>query len=242
MNQLKTMNDFVYNSSTTEYYIRLAIDNDLDSVLEFVRKYFLPEETMFKSLCSNGGITEEELVQINKDHDELVEKGFKTAPCLLAIHRSTNKIVGVNHMILSENPKLVENASDLLETCDPQTDLMKKYYHYLMDIGNAIDLFNKFPNVEEVLEFYAVAVDKDHRRKGISKDLILAGISLGQRIPKVSLVFGIFTSIFSTKSAYNCNMDHLMDFDLLTFKSDSGTPIFSNTQPHNNAYVMYKST
>lgn len=227
---------WTYTTSVPGYSIELARKDQLPEIIHFLHEFFDKEETMFKSLCANNVITDEEAKLIAEDHEKLQRAIFEYAPCLIAVHESTKKIVGVNLMILSKNPRL-SNGSDgvtaVFNQNNPRSELVKEYFEYLSILGEQIDLYEKFPKAEAALEFYAIAVDRNHRRMGLSVDLTKAGVSLAKTYPNVGFVFGIYTSVYSKKSAEKAGMKSICDTDLLTYTNAKGESIFQDTPPHN---------
>ncbi|KAK0080242.1 hypothetical protein PV325_000239 [Microctonus aethiopoides] len=227
--------------STSPYTIKVAMSSDLPGVLEVMRHNFHFEETIFNALCSNAHITQEEKNNIEKVLDESVEIAFKSAPCLVAIHNDTNKIIGVNLMTITKNPKLNDKSREhknFFDSNNTKSKLVNQYFKYLSEFNEKANLFVKYPKSKAILEFYAIAVDKNHRKMGISKNLINAGIILAKNIGNISLVFGVFTSLYSMKSAQKIGMNILLKIDLLDYKNNEDELIFENTKPHNIVYIM----
>ncbi|KAK2585363.1 hypothetical protein KPH14_010040 [Odynerus spinipes] len=211
-----------YISSIPGYSIVLAQEDQLPEILSFLHKFFDKEETMFKSLYANTMVTDEEVKLIAKDHEKLQRGIFEHSPCLVVVHESTKKIVGVNLMILSKNPRLSDESdgvSAIFSKNAPCSKLVQEYFEYLSILSEQVDLYDKFPRAKAALEFYAIAVDKNHRRMGLSVDLTRAGASLAKTYPDVGFVFGVYTSLYSKRSAEKVGMKSISDTDLLTYKN-----------------------
>lgn len=236
----------IYKTSASGYYIKLAREDQANDIVHFLKEHFNDEETMFKSLVNSSGIVinEEEAKLITEDQENFQKAILKSSPCLLAYDEKTMRIVGINLMILSHSSRLSGDTNEgggisaIFNDNLPKSKLIKDYYHYMSTITNKIDLYDRFPNANEALEFYAVAVDKGHRRIGLSLDLMSTGLSLAKTYKNVGFVFALCTSMYSKKSAEKIGMRSLVDVDLLTYFNEKGEPIFQDTPPHNIVSLM----
>ncbi|XP_076625306.1 uncharacterized protein LOC143343866 [Colletes latitarsis] len=224
------------------YTIEWAKESHLPEVISFLHENFDKEETMVKSLRDNNLLTREEIESMWIDHERLIRAIFSFSPCLIALEKTTEKIIGVNLMIVSRNSTFdnnVDGVSAAFAANPPVTKLMKQYFDYLSEISETADLYGKFPNSKAAVEFYAVAVDKNYRRKGLSKALMTKGISFAKHnLKDVGFVFGVYTSVYSKKSAEKLGLKSVMDVDLLIYKDPEGQAIFQDTPPHNIVSVM----
>ena len=219
-----------------------ATSSDLPEILSFLYENFDKEETMLTSLRDNNTLTAEDEESMRIDHERLIRAIFAFSPCLIAVEKSLKKIIGVNLMIVSRNSKFDDKAdgvSAAFTNNPPTTRLMKQYFNYLSVISEKADLFDKFPNARAAVEFYAVAIDKNYRRRGLSKALMAAGISFAKdTVQDAGFIFGVYTSLYSKKAAETLGLRSVMDVDLLTYKDADGQPIFQDTPPHNIVSVM----
>lgn len=219
-----------------------ANDSHLPEILSFLHENFDKEEIMLKSLKDNNSITIEEEESMKIDHERLIRAIFNFSPCIIAIEKSLKKIIGVNLMIVSKNSKFhdgIDGVSAAFTNNPPANRLMKQYFNYLSEISEKANLYGKFPDSKVAVEFYAIAVDKNYRRKGLSKSLMAAGIFFAKNsIPNVGFIFGVYTSLYSKKAAEKLGLKSVMDVDLLNYRDDNGQPIFQDTSPHNIVSVM----
>ena len=219
-----------------------ATSSHLPEILLFLYENFDKEETMLTSLRDNNTLTAEDEESMRIDHERLIRAIFAFSPCLIAVEKSLKKIIGVNLMIVSRNSKFDDKAdgvSAAFTNNPPTTRLMKQYFNYLSVISEKADLFDKFPNARAAVEFYAVAIDKNYRRRGLSKALMAAGISFAKdTVQDAGFIFGVYTSLYSKKAAETLGLRSVMDVDLLTYKDADGQPIFQDTPPHNIVSVM----
>lgn len=226
----------------TSYNIEWATDSHLLEILSFLHENFDKEETMLKSLRDNNCLTAEDEELMRIDHERLIRAIFAFSPCLIAVDKSSKKIIGVNLMIVSRNSKFDDKAdgvSAAFTNNPPTTRLMKEYFNYLSEISDKAELYDKFPNAKAAVEFYAVAVDKNYRKQGLSKALMAEGISFAKHsVQDAGFIFGVYTSLYSKKSAEALGLKSIMDIDLLTYRDAEGRPIFQDTPPHNVVSAM----
>ncbi|XP_054009918.1 uncharacterized protein LOC128893126 [Hylaeus anthracinus] len=228
-------------SNNGSHIIEWANPSHLSEILSFLYDNFDREETMLKSLRNNNELTSEEKESMRIDHERLIRAISVFSPCLVALDKLSKKIIGVNLMIVSNNSKFdsTDGVSAAFTNNPPTTRLMKQYFDYLSEISEKADLYGKFPDSKAAVEFYAVAVDKNYRRKGLSRALMAAGISFAKdTLQDVGFVFGVYTSLYSKRSAEKLGMRSVMDVDLLTYKNAEGRAIFQDTPPHNVISVM----
>ncbi|XP_015116994.1 uncharacterized protein LOC107041111 [Diachasma alloeum] len=226
----------------SDYSIRLASPEDLPQVLDLMRENFYFEENMCKSLCEKFKITDAERRIITEISDGSVRAISQASTCFLAVHNVSRRIVGANLTLLSENPLFGEGKdalADIFPSDGPKSPLIDEYHKYLMDINDRADLFNRYPDARTTMEFYAIAVDKAHGRKGIARELIASGISWAgaQGIP---LIFGVFTSPFSKRSAERAGMRSILGVDLLEYEDLEGTRTFEGIGQNNIVDVMVR--
>lgn len=229
-----------YTTSVPGYSIELARKDQFPEILNFLYEFFDKEETMFKSLCANTVITAEEIKLMAEDHERFQRAAFENSPCLIIVQQSLKKIVGVNLMIASKNPRLSDGSDNFIDFTKypPRSKLVKEYYDYMSILNEQTDLYDRFPWAKGALEFYAVAIDANHRRMGLSIDIMKAGISLAKTYADIGVVFGVYTSLYSKRSAEKIGMKSILDIDLLTYKNEKGERIFQDTPPHNIVSVM----
>ncbi|XP_017877301.1 uncharacterized protein LOC108623355 [Ceratina calcarata] len=218
-----------------------ASDAHLSEIVAFLHENFDKEETMLKSLRDNNALTPEQEESMRIDHERLIRAIFAFSPCVIAIEKSSNKIIGVNLMIVSKNPKFhgdADGVSAAFTNNPPTNELMKRYFDYLSEISERVDLYRKFPESRAAVEFYAVAVDKGYRGMGLATKLMDAGISFAKTVQDAGFIFGVYTSLYSKRAAAKLGLKTIMDVDLLNYRDDEGSPIFQDTPPHNIVSVM----
>ncbi|XP_063988979.1 uncharacterized protein LOC135168571 isoform X4 [Diachasmimorpha longicaudata] len=226
----------------SDYSIRLAFPEDLPQVLNLMRVNFYFEENMCKSLCKKFQITDAERKIITEISDYSIRAIMQTSTCFLAEHSVSKRIIGANLTLLSTNPRFGEGTDALaaiFPSDRPECSLIAAYHDYLMDINDRADLFNRYPEAREVMEFYAVAVDRGHGRKGIARELIVSGISWAEK-RGIPLVFGVFTSPFSKRSAQRAGMKSIFEIDLMEYEDAEGRKAFEEIAPNNIVDVMVR--
>ncbi|KZC08851.1 PREDICTED: uncharacterized protein LOC107187062 [Dufourea novaeangliae] len=224
------------------YMIEWAKPSDLSEILSFLRENFDKEETVLNSIKNNNSLTEDDLNEMWNDHERLIKTIFEFSPCLLALDKSTKKIIGANLMIVSRNLKSNDRPGGVDEVFNdnpPVTKLMKQYFDCFSEIEEKAELHLNFPNANAAVEFYAVAVDRNYRKMGIATGLMKEGVTFARNTFQDSgFVFGICTSIFSKKAIQKVGLESVFEVDLLEYKDDSGRPIYQDTAPHNTVSLM----
>lgn len=224
------------------YTLEWATKSHMPEILSFMYENFDKEEIMLKCLRDNNSVATDLENSMRLDHERLIRAIISFSPCVLAVEKSLKKIIGVNLMIISKNPKFNSNGGGVAAAFDnnpPSTEIMKRYFNYLAEISESADVYGKFPNAKKAVEFYAVATDKSYRRMGISNALMAAGISFARdTVQDVDLIFGVYTSLYSKKAAERLGLKSIMDVDLLTYKDSNGRLVFKDAPPHNIVSVM----
>lgn len=225
-----------YRTSNSRYRIELARKDQISEIKKLVQDNFHREETLAKSFKSRYDINEEELTLIEEDDDRIVAAVYENSVCLVAICNNTNKIVGTIMTLL--NTRSSENQGDAgtmgqISSVQFKSEVSVEYYASLMEIDKNISILNKYPDAEAAMEIYLIAVSKEHRKRGLAKDLSLAAIEVATSMPYRTIVYGIYTSQYSKKIAKNIGMQHVMDLDLNTDFTDSyGQSIFPGASPN----------
>ncbi|XP_078042749.1 uncharacterized protein LOC144473064 [Augochlora pura] len=226
-------------SSKSLYVIEWAKESNLQEVLSFLHENFDKEEVVLKSMRNYDPFENEEAMWI--DHEKIIKAIFTSSPCMIVKHESTGRIIAVNQMIVSKNPRFDttgDGVTAVFVNNPPKTKLMERYFNYLSGIAEKANLYEKFPDAKAAVEFYAVVVDKEHRGKGLAKMLIKEGISFATNLDDVGFIFGIFTSSFSSKAAEQLGFWSVMQVDLLKETDEKGRLIFQDTPPHNIVSVL----
>lgn len=221
-----------------DYMIRPATQLDIPDVNRFLEGNFHPEETLLNSLISKLKLTPGQLSKIEVDQRKIITSMVQNHPCQVVVHKGSSKTVAVNVMISSENP----NCKDIVDVSPavrpPELEILVDYFDHMNSMIDQAKLFIKFPNAKRALELYAIAVDQEHRRKGLSTELIKKGTELA-RNNKFDLIFGLFTSPYSKKAARAAGLRDVLDINLLEFKGKNGDfPFSSCSGEHSTATVM----
>lgn len=233
-------------NTAKNYEVRAARAEDIPFINSLLEQNFHPEETILRCLLTKYQplITPEVINQITEDQRTIIAAMISNYPCLVVVYRPSNKIVGVNVTIISDNPSLVpmhKRAVDVYEACPPKCQLLQDYFRYMNEMIEQADLFSKYPEAKRLMEFYAVAVDREHRSRGLSTLLLKEGVNLAWK-SGIDLAFGLFTSIFSKRAATSAGMESVMELDLLEYRDADGSLLFADSAGHNIASVMVMET
>ncbi|XP_014226917.1 dopamine N-acetyltransferase [Trichogramma pretiosum] len=229
-----------------EYSIRKVKRDDFSAINTLLERYFHPEETILKCLLSLESIEASRWQQINTDQRNIIQAMLQNHPCDVVVHNESKKIVAVNIMIVSENPSSPpsqEPIVDVYQTHAPKDRLMVDYFRYMNDMIEQAEIFTKFSEAKRALEFYAVAVDANHRRKGLSTALMSQGLEYAKK-NEIDVVFGLFTSPYSKRAAEKIGLKNIFQLDLLEYSpvGEENRGLFKNSVPHNYASIMAIST
>ncbi|XP_046614580.1 uncharacterized protein LOC124302433 [Neodiprion virginianus] len=244
MEYLKT-----YPTTASGYRIELAKQSRLPDVLKFMSENYHEDEKigrMLKAGCQTNPDEEEEEEEAERaqeDDDNLVTAVYERSPCLIAVQNGTEEIVGVILTILSrregEDERNGAGTAELFKSYTFKSKFVKDYYSYLAKMDEETGMHQRYPDAEAVMEFFAIAVHQDHRRKGLAKDLSETALTIAKCIPGLRVVFGYYSSIYSRKVAEKIGMVNLFDFDLSdAFKNDEGEPVFRDVDGDSVVSVM----
>lgn len=218
-------------STINDYKIREADKHhDISAINILLESYFHPEETLLKCMLDKRQLNNAQLQEIDIDQRRIIEAMIVNFPCLVAVHKVSNRIVGVNITISNEDHQLYETHA-------PKSTLLVDYFRRMNAMIDEAELSIVYPNSKRALEFYAVAVDKEHRRQGLATMLMKEGLQVAKR-NGMDLVFGLFTSPYSKRSAEKIGMKSVVEIDLLKYRDEDGSQVFLESVPHNVASVM----
>uniref|UniRef100_A0A6V7LSE1 N-acetyltransferase domain-containing protein n=1 Tax=Bracon brevicornis TaxID=1563983 RepID=A0A6V7LSE1_9HYME len=222
------------------YSIRIAESTDLGAVLEIMRDNFHFEETIANILYLEKGLSESELDEVSHCLDKSIEAAFNSSKCIVAVENNSNKIVGATVTLLSENPKF-GNGTNGLTAITPTSEsipmFITEYWEYLENLDKLANLFGRYPDAKKIMEVYAVAVDHTHRKRGLARQMLVRSIELA-RESDIPIVYGVFTSPFSTKSADRAGMRNVMEMNLLDSLDINGKLTSVKSIPHDTVSIM----
>lgn len=231
-------------SIAESYQLRDATKEDIPLINTFLENNFHPEETILNALLKNENskINQADSKQMIEDQRNIISAMISKFPCQVVLLRESGKIVGTNVMTISENKNFNDHFNvdydDVYVTHKPKCKLLVDYFNYMNAMIDEAQLFDKvYPRARRALEFYAVAVDKDHRGKGLSTYMLQEGIICAKK-NGIDLAYGLFTSSFSKRAVEKVGMKNVFELDLLKYRDSCDRIVFRDSVPHNVATVM----
>lgn len=226
--------------TSSPYTTEWANESNVPEILSFLRENFDKEENILKCMKKYNETGEDE-ESMWKDHEQIINVLNADTPCLIVQDASTKKIIGAGLMIVNRNLKIDGAAKEesVFDANPPKTDLMKKYFRYMSDIIDKACLLERFPEAKVSVELYAVAVDKNFRRKGLGMTIVAEVISfVKDTVQDVGFIYGLCTSVYSRKVFEKLGFECALEVDLLEHKDELGRFIFQDMPPHNNVCVL----
>ena len=205
-----------------DYIIRIAESNETSAILSFLHEHHRQEDIItfgfFKQ--NEHRITAEEERYMDDEYRDFVANN----PCLVAVHRDRQEIVGV--VILHDyslqhlsKSKIIQNLNDSMLQIDKSVGLDQ--------------LCKKMRTVK----FRSLAVHADHRGRGLAKALMKEGIELCRKY-NYELVFSFFTLPAAKKAAAAVGFKVVGTSDLTTICNEKGSCLFADMSPYNVTTVM----
>ncbi|CAB0030898.1 unnamed protein product [Trichogramma brassicae] len=235
---------------TEEYEMREAQTDDIPSILTFVKNNFDWRETMLRfarpSLVDPTQMNEARFHQMDLDLTNFVEVMVRCHSCQLFIHKASSEIVLFNARIVHQGPTLQEFleddsctstklTTDLPELRDP---LFKAYFQFTRDTIKNAKIFQSFPRLDRAIEFVAVVVHLQHRRKGLAFYSIRESIRYSQK-NNCGVMFGLFTTKYAKRSAENAGLVEIHQVEnILDYKDETGEKVFENLPPDSDIAIM----
>ncbi|XP_027854560.2 arylalkylamine N-acetyltransferase 1-like isoform X2 [Aphis gossypii] len=227
-NKLKKMNKSNLNKQRLNYNIvPMSSDNDNDRqiVIEFFKKNFFQQEPLI--MC----------VQLYKDV-ESVEKlqnhFFKTLDNGLTFKAvsSNGDLIGVitNEIIVRDNEKR-SNCSSNSKVQEQGSVKFNKFMKLFQKVEQESDMFERYPNVNRVMDIKGVAVDETFRGQGVCKALFYKSKELALE-NKCSMVRVDCSSYFSASAAEKLGFQCIYSLNYEEYTNEKGEVIFNSLPPH----------
>ncbi|XP_012260021.2 uncharacterized protein LOC105688366 [Athalia rosae] len=234
----------IYPCKSPDHAIIVSDKTRNDEIVEMLLENFICDETMLKSLKeSEGKLSPSEEADYQADSRLMMMSVVDVATVILAIHKETNRISGAIFLMIREiaddgNEKGIYNpySQGLL-----RSKITKDFYNYADKIVSSMNVnLNKiYPNCGKLYaEVEIVAVNRLDRNNGLALDLYKAAVELLKTMQDVSIISGVYTSVYSKKVAEKIGKKVIARFDIKTLKDENGRPVFQDTEPHNIMTMM----
>lgn len=224
----------------SEYIVREASNEEIPTINSLLERSFHHEDPFMYCLLAKhkNTLTQEDIRKLYEEIRKCITSLILKFSCVVVVHKETGKIVGVNVLSVSENPNLLPSEHREINVyktkSPPKSQLVREYFYYVNDIIDRSDLYSKFSEARRFVELYAVAVDEEHRKRGLSTLLIKEAMNLVFKRNTADVIFGLFTSPFSKRAAEKVGLKDVMDLDLLEYRDTDGSSIFEKSKGCNN--------
>lgn len=210
------------SESHNEIIYRIATLNDRESILDFLRIHYYPEEPI-----TNGNEPKKQDSADEEFSMSLIEDGAS----IIAVDLSKkSKIVGA----LMAGPIKPDEAEELLnesQRCAHNNN--RKWAEILLLLSHLAknsNVFERF-NVEKSLHIHVMSVDHAYRGKCIGTNLMRkcfeVGIKLGYPVASADC-----TNVFSIKIAEKLGMQCIYEMAFSDYKDCNGKQLFNPPSPH----------
>lgn len=193
-------------------------DDLRDEVMRVVECGFLDKE----NVCIACDISKPESVDARNDLIRLCDEVAKDGVSIVAVHKSTNKIVGLSFnkiQVLEEDSSFFGRFKDNDCTSVNSRALMQ----IMIDIDSRFDFFKHF-KTNCLFEVMFLGTHPDFVKKGIAKQLVIHSLEIARQLKngvrpmpigmesfKPTIASAIWTSIYSQKIALACNFKMYLD-------------------------------
>lgn len=215
--------------SKTLFKIVPIIKNDEITVIEFLQKFFTRDEPLNAAI----NLIKEEDVAIRKYIIGLFDNGlaFKAVS-------PNGDLIGVvlnNLTYRVAREKNNENEEDAKD--NTKFNIITAF---LDKVEQEADVFQKFPNVDRVMDIKIISVDESFRGQGVCKALIdkTMEIALENKCP---MVYVECSSYFSAKAAERLGFECIYTLYFRDYLDENGEVIFKTPPPHDSSkvYVLH---
>ncbi|XP_060868424.1 arylalkylamine N-acetyltransferase 1-like [Metopolophium dirhodum] len=197
-----------------QFNIVPIIDNDSQSVLSFIEKYFIRDEPLKAS------------VALIKEKESIVK--FKDFCCNI-FNNGDNilYVMGVTlNTIMSKDDLIVqygdENFISNLKFDDIEVFLYK--------IRRDIDLYEKYPNVDRIMELKIISVNEKYRGQGVCKALINKLKELALKL-EYKMMYAECSSCFTAKAMERAGFQCIYSLSYSDYVNKQGKQVFNMAQP-----------
>lgn len=198
----------------------------LEDIIKLYHDSFYIDEPINQAIISEIGFE-----KFATDHDKVTKAETEAFPALGTIEKTTNELTSAltlgiqsrSHSLAHKKPYVLQNAK------------MKKLFQFLEDLTENVDLFNRY-NVDILMYYLCVGVDKKHREKGLCSKLFQCALEI-TKVLGISVIAGVYTSPYSIRAAEKLGKEIVYQIDLQTYK-ENGQVVFNVQKPNNVICVM----
>lgn len=199
--------------------IRVATEADCDAIIDFMSKYFYPEEPLTLAHPTPG-------LQSKEDEEYTVSSQLKHGTCLVAYEEGSGKLVGAT----IAGPIERGSVEEMLASAELAAEKWKDISLLLAYIDKKSDLFNRF-NIDKSLHGYATAIHPDYRGQGISEKVFAFLLEIAKKM-NFPMISNDCTSIYSIKIAERCGLTHVSTVTYDEYNASIGRELFKPIAPN----------
>ncbi|XP_050053423.1 arylalkylamine N-acetyltransferase 1-like isoform X2 [Aphis gossypii] len=224
LRKMSEVNKFIHNIVPTTA-------EDKQVVIEFLRKFFFRDEPLILGI--NMLDDNDSLAKLEKYCFNFVDNGlaFKAVS-------PNGDLIGVvlnNLTYRVDREKNNENEEDTKD--NTKFNIITEF---LDKVEREADVFQKFPNVDRVMDIKIISVDESFRGQGVCKALIdkTIEIALENECP---MVYVECSSYFSAKAAERLGFECIYTLYFRDYLDKNGEVVFKTPPPHDSSkvYVLH---
>lgn len=207
------------------YSVRLARSSDFSAIMSILERDYILDEPISRSFILNRGAqpSPEILLDLKKD----LEKLISTHPCLVVVSGDT--LVGTLALI---NIASLGDPNESKEQKGALYELQTVLAAIVKDSG----LFERYPEVQKVVKLRMMAIDRDHRGRGLATLLLQEAVRWAKE-NGIELLWSLFNSPASKGAAEKVGFQIVGRYDLLDYRDSEGRSMFAPV-PEHMSYIM----
>lgn len=227
---------------SVDYFIRVASKEDTADIVSLIEGHFYPEETILQSYLgmNRDRITPEDRKFMRECSNKVLEFLLNENTSLVAVERSSDRIIGCFIMVTNENRKFYppkEMMSKVVETEVMRSKFTSELFYYLDLMSGKQRVFEAFPEARRALKLSFLSVDKNHRRKSVGSELMRECLEWGEK-NGFEVAYATFSSAHARRAAEKLGFKSIEDHDLSYFKNFEDGRIFADFEPDSTVRVM----
>jgi len=211
-----------------EYQFKMVTPEDIPRVLEVLRKFFYPYETLTTSLLSNP----EEFEEMAKDFEPTVRAALKDNISFFVEHKESKTVAGVRVLSIvkrghhEEDPPILYPPDKIVVGC-------------LTQVTKAADIFTAFPDVDKYVDLVMTVTDPTFRGQGLATEMYRRAMDLVKALG-IPLCKSVLTSPFTMKACRNLKFVECSKLFLQDYKDENGVQYFPDAKPDQFITVVAK--
>lgn len=207
---------------TKPYEIKIIQKEEKEEIVQFMRKYFMPDEPINTSI---NLVTEEK--PFNEPLEEFLVEGYDSGVSLKAVQNGKLIAICISP-IVERNKKHEQVKSD-------NKDFMT-ILNFFAYVDEHCDAFQEFPDSDTAITITVLAVHPGYRGLGIARDMMMRTLDAGKEKGCGFMVVEC-SSHFTALALQKLNFECIYRLPYEDYKVDD--KIVFNTKPPHNAATVY---